>query len=208
MASTTLRRACWENLWRTCNVVSPKRDPMGYSDAKDLVALIEKCEDTTHFCVKGWHYHAQNFPPNVTTSQSHPIAFIHMFPFRKFDDWAASAIKQIFAAHSETGCNNIAKRLETCEGWLELDFVKYSKRNLARMLKIKNSRRRQSYEHHFFLYDFSLVQPTLDRLSRSYQVPMLQFLDMQYKRMRQNGTCTSQTIEKFHECFDDELLQV
>jgi hypothetical protein len=188
--------------------VSPRRDPTGYSNAKDLAALLEKCEDTNHYCVEGWRYHKQNFPTNITSYQSLPIAFIHLFPFRNFDDWAASAIKQIFAAHSEAGCNNVAIRLETCVGWLELDFAKYSKRNIARMLEIKDSRGGQSHVHHFFLYDFSLVRPTLDRLSLSYQVPTLQYLDMQYKQIRQSGTCPSQTIEKFHECFDDQLLEV
>lgn len=208
MASTTLRRACWENLRRTCNVVSPRRDPIGYSDANDLTALIEKCEDTAHFCVKGWHYHSQNFPSNMTIYQSRPIAFIHLFPFRKFDEWAASATKQIFVGHSEAGCNEAAKRLEKCDGWLELDFAKYSKRNIARMIEIKIQRGRQLHEHHFFLYNFSHVQPTLARLSRLYQVPMMEYLDMQYKQIRRNGTCPIHTLERFHECFDDQLLHV
>jgi hypothetical protein len=208
MASTTLRRACWENLRATCNVVSLRRDPMGYSNPSDLAALIDKCEDTNHYCVEGWRYHAQNFPTNSTSYRPLSIAFVHLFPFRKFDDWTASAIKQIYAAHSEAGCNIVAKRLDTCGGWLELDFAKYSKQNMARMLEIKDSPGGQSHVHLFFLYDYSLVQPTLDRLSLSYQVPMLQYLDMQYKQIRQSGTCPGQTIEKFHECFDDQLLQV
>ena len=208
MASTTLRRACWEHLRRTCNVVSPRRDPMGYSDENDLTTLIEKCEDTAHFCVKGWHYHSQNFPSNITISPSRPIAFIHLFPFRKYDEWAASATKQIFVGHSEAGCNEAAKRLEKCDGWLELDFAKYSKQNIAQMIELKNPRERQLHEHHFFLYNFSHVQPTLTRLSRSYQVPMMEYLDMQYKQSRRNGTCPIQTLERFHECFDNQLLHV
>ena len=183
MASTTLRRACWENLRRTC-------------------------EDTAHFCVKGWHYHSQNFPSNMTIYQSRPIVFIHLFPFRKFDEWAASATKQIFVGHSEAGCNEAAKRLEKCDGWLELDFAKYSKRNIAWMIEIKIPRGRQLHEHHFFLYNFSHVQPTLARLSRLYQVPMMEYLDMQYKQIRRNGTCPIHTLERFHECFDDQLLHV
>ena len=76
------------------------------------------------------------------------------------------------------------------------------------MIEIKIPRGRQLHEHHFFLYNFSHVQPTLARLSRLYQVPMMEYLDMQYKQIRRNGTCPIHTLERFHECFDDQLLHV
>jgi len=207
MASTTLRRACWENLRLTCDVVSHKRDPMGYSNTKDLAALIEKCKNTHHFCVMGWHFHPNNFP-NVTSVSSQPTTFIHMFPYRNFHDWAVSAMKQVFVGHSEAGCNAVSQRLEKCDGWLELDFTKYSKRAMSQMLGIIKPQRQQSATHHLLLYDFSGVHTTLAQLSRLYQVPILPYLDMQYKQTRQDGTCSNETLKTFHECFDEQLMEL
>lgn len=205
MASTTLRRACWENLRSTCEVVSPKRDPMGYSNSKHLASLIDKCDNTHHFCVMGWHFNPSNFP-NVTTASSQPINFIHLFPFRNFGDWAESAMKQVFVGHSEAGCDAAAKRLERCDGWLELDFAKYSKQALAQMLGIvKPLGQEQSHAHHLLLYDYSQVQSTLAQLSRLYNVPMLSHLDLRHKETRQDGTCSGTTLKKFHDCFDEQL---
>jgi len=205
MASTTLRRACWENLKSSCGVMSPQRNPMGYSNTKDLAALISKCENTHHFCVMGWHFHPDNFP-NATPSSSKPITFIHLFPFRNFDDWTTSAMKQIFVGHSEAGCNKVAKRLEKCDGWLELDYEKYSKHAMSKMLGIIKQRAQQSATHHFLLYDYSQLNRTLAKLGHLYQVPMLRYLDMRYKQFRRDGSCPNKTLSRFHECFDERLL--
>lgn len=205
MASTTLRRGCWENLRSTCNVVSPKRDPKGYSNTDELAALIDECVDTHHFCVMGWHFGVGNFP-NITSSSSKLITFIHMFPFRRFDEWAVSAMKQVFVGHSEAGCNAAAQRLEKCDGWLELDFTKYSKMALSKMLGIMKRRGDQSPTHHVFLYDYSQVHPTLEQLCHAYKVPALQYLNLQYKQIRQDGSCPNETLQKFHDCFDEQLL--
>ena len=112
MASTTLRRACWENLRSTCNVASPKRDPKGYSDAADLASLVDECGSTHHFCVMGWHFDRNNFPNMTSSSTAKLITFIHLFPFRRFDEWAASAMKQVFVGHSNAGCKDASSRLE------------------------------------------------------------------------------------------------
>jgi hypothetical protein len=212
MASTTLRRACWENLKSSCNIVSPKRDPMGYSDADDLASLIEQCTNTYHFCVGGWHYRADNFPNptsrNISSLADMSITFLHMFPFRNFYDWADSALKQIFVGHSDTGCTEASKRLDSCNGWLELDFEKYSKRTMAQMIEIMNFRDHESQSHTFLLYDFREVQTTLALLSRMFHTPLLPYLDMTYKQNRREGSCPIETLQKFHDCFDEQLLQL
>ena len=203
MASTTLRRSCWENLRRTCDVVSRKRDQVGYSNANDLSSLIKKCKNTHHLCVMGWHYNAENFPDVTTSNQTLPIRFIHLFPFRNFYDWSASAMKQVFVGHSKAGCNELDKRLETCDGgWLELDMNKYSKHTLKQMFFLKQQKSVDT--HHFILYDYSQVQQTLSQLSKLCQVPMMPNLDMQYKSIRQglyislyvvdSSSCTSMFI--------------
>lgn len=207
MASTTLRRACWENQRATCNFVSMKRDPAGYSNAKDLADLLAKCDHTHHFCVMGWHFNPENFPN--TTSPS-PRTFIHLFPFRNHDDWAASAMKQVFVGHGEAGCNQIAKRLdgEKCEGWLELDFDKYTKPAIARMMRIKTSQQHRHQTHHFVLYDYSRVKETIAQLSGMFKIPTLTHLDAHHKQIRRNGTCPVQTLQKYHECSERKLSEV
>ncbi|KAL7537559.1 hypothetical protein ACHAWF_005807 [Thalassiosira exigua] len=208
MASTTLRRACWENLRTTCGVVSPRRDPLGYSNADDLASLMEKCENTHHFCVMGWHFHQHNFPNVTSSNQQREITFIHLFPFRNFDDWAMSAMKQIYVGHEGAGCKEVAQRLERCHGWLELDFAKYSKLPLANMLGIMERRESRSPVHNFLLYDFSQVDIVLMRLCQLYDVPMPPYLDMQYKNTRQDGSCPYEILSKFHYCFDGELTNL
>ena len=213
MASTTLRRACWENLKSSCNVVSTSRDPMGYSNANDLATLMEQCRNTYHFCVGGWHYGADNFPnaTNRSTSSSFsslaiPITFVHMFPFRNFNEWAESALKQIFVGHSDAGCREACKRLDSCNGWLELDFEKYSKRTMASMIDIMNVRDNELWNHIFFLYDYRTVQTTLTLMSHAFHTPMLSYLDMTYKQNRREGSCPTESLQKFHDCFDKQLL--
>ncbi len=213
MASTTLRRACWENLKSSCNVVSSSRDPMGYSDPNDLAMLMEQCRNTHHFCVGGWHYRADNFPNQTSRSlpspATVPITFLHMFPFRNFNDWAESALKQIFVGHSIEGCREASKRLDSCNGWFELDFEKYSKRTMASMIEIINLHYKTEPQRHiFFLYDFREVQPTLAQLSHVFNTSMLPYLDMKYKQKRRDGSCPRETLKKFHDCFDEELLQL
>ena len=215
MASTTLRRACWENLKSSCNVVSTSRDPMGYSNANDLATLMEQCRNTYHFCVGGWHYRADNFPnaTNRSTSSSFsslaiPITFVHMFPFRNFNEWVESALKQIFVGHSDAGCSEAHKRLDTCNGWLELDFEKYSKRTMASMIDIMSVRDNDLWNHIFFLYDYRTVQTTLTLMSHAFHTPMLSYLDMTYKQNRREGSCPIESLQKFHDCFDTQLLEL
>lgn len=216
MASTTLRRACWESLKSSCNTVSSSRDPMGYSNANDLAKLFEQCRKTHYFCIGGWHYNAENFPNQTSRSSLSSVAttvtFLHMFPFRNFNDWATSALKQIFVGHSDDGCRQVSKRLDACSGgWLELDFEKYTKRTMANMIDIvnlhdhNNNNNSEPQKHMFFLYDFRLIQPTLASLSHVLNFPTLPHLEMKYKQNRREGSCPIETLRKFHDCFDKQL---
>lgn len=208
MASTTLRRACWENLRSTCNVVSPKRDPKGYSNAKDLADLIRRCKDTHHFCVMGWHFGSNDFPQLISsTGQLAKVTYIHLFPFRMFREWSISAMKQVFVGHSEAGCSQLSQRLDKCDGWLELDYLKYTKKSVSDMLRI-SPEGQQSHPHYFVLYDYSTVDTTISELCRLYQIPMLPHLEHNLKQTRRDGSCTMETLAKFHDCFDERLLQL
>ena len=97
---------------------------------------------------------------------------------------------------------------EKCHGWLELDFDKYPKQAFAKMLEINKQVKvqQQTYTtHHFVLYDFEKVQPTLQHLSDIYNVPVMPYLGMQYKQTRRDGSCSDETLQKFHACFDERL---
>mmetsp|Transcript_1407 Transcript_1407/g.3120 ORF Transcript_1407/g.3120 Transcript_1407/m.3120 type:complete len:360 (-) Transcript_1407:49-1128(-) len=218
MASTTLRRACWENLRSTCGVVSPKRDPMGYFSMKDLSRLISKCDRTHHFCVMGGHVNSENFPNmrqnNVSSSLTN-VEFVHLFPFRNFDNWSRSALKQIFVGHSDAGCRTTYNRLDSCSSFLELDYSKYSKPAISGMIrsqgnvKLNVSKRENATQidpiHHFLLYNSSQLLPTLIQLSFLFKLPMLPYIEMKYKHRREEGTCADLILRKFHDCFDDKL---
>ncbi|KAL7471318.1 hypothetical protein ACHAXS_011647 [Conticribra weissflogii] len=218
MASTTLRRACWENLRATCGVVSLKRDPMGYSNMNDLSQLISKCNKTHHFCVMGGHVNSENFPNmrenNVSSSPAH-FEFIHLFPFRNFDDWSRSALKQIFVGHSDAGCETTNDRLDSCASFLELDYSKYSKPAVAGMIRGQGNFNLNMLHHdnethigsihHYFLYNSSQLLPTLVQMSNHFHLPMLPYIDMKYKQKREEGICSDLILQKFHDCFDEKL---
>ena len=54
--------------------------------------------------------------------------FIHMFPFRMYDEWARSALKQQYDARGSKGCNTAKSLLEKCKhNRMEIDFRQYGK---------------------------------------------------------------------------------
>jgi hypothetical protein len=120
--STTLRYACQNNMKETCTTLqhnfSKRRAPKGYFSATELYEVIQHCNETSYFCFKGDSQIQQfpsSHPPSVdddntdddddnnstifTTSSSsssinNHITYVHMFPFRNYNDWAQSAMKQ------------------------------------------------------------------------------------------------------------------
>ena len=112
--STTLRYACHGNMKETCTTLqhnfSKRRAPKGYFNATELYEVIQQCNETSHFCFKG-DSQIQQFPSlppsddtdgddsNTTTfisssSINNHITYVHIFPFRSYNDWAQSAMKQ------------------------------------------------------------------------------------------------------------------
>lgn len=119
--SSTLRKACMENLNTTCGIPLKEgkdKQPQGYRSPSVLSMTIQNCTSTQHFCVKEQSV-AMLSPLRPT------IEFMHMFPFRHYNEWVVSALNQISFRDGEKGCIATEKLLKKCQPHkYELDFGK------------------------------------------------------------------------------------
>jgi len=135
-ASSTLRGACMETQYDSCNLErKPEKMkwPDGYQTLKRLMQLFEECPDTRHFCVRGMPrrpFISRNFKDFYNTR-----SFLHLFPFRNYDEWATSALHQISYRDGEEGCEKEDELLDEClPHQYELDFGKYTKSIMAEFI--------------------------------------------------------------------------
>jgi len=205
MASETLLNACYENLKGSCTAVDPHQDRIGLDDARELSNQVAKCEQSHYFCASEWNYRAPHFP--VTFTSDEPTHFIHLFPYRNFDDWAIKAMKKVHDDNPITGCKSAARSLKSCNnGWLELDVLKYTKKTMTYMMERTSKEQNEQVKNHFLLYDYSKVEETVAQVSSFYQIPMLEHIDKPVEvAIEEEGTCPDETLAKFHECYDDQL---
>ena len=136
--------------------------------------------------------------------------FIHMFAFRNYDEWSASALKQQYDRAQDNGCNRTEKLLEECKhNNMELDFRQYGKTMLSKfkeeVVKRMNSRKEQ---HMFVLYHHRELNDVLQKLSDVYSIPLLLGSDGKGKEKRPEGTCDAKLLEMFHDCFSSELMEL
>lgn len=202
--STTLRSACKTNLLQTCGV--PKQTskyPVGYMDIEKLYPLIDACTNTSHFCAKN-----VTMPMDVPTFDDR--AFIHMFPFRNYDEWAKSALKQAYDRGRETGCQKAEMLLNRCKpSIMELDFRKYGKTDLSMFKELVVQRMNEKNENHIFLlYYHRELNDVLSLLSEMYDIPLLPGSNGHGKDKRPEGTCDDELLDKFHSCFSSELMDL
>jgi len=213
--SSTLRKACLETQYDTCH--KPRKGPNmkwpdGYLSPRALVKLMHECTSTHHYCVKH-----QPLILNYTTMYD-TSTFLHVFPFRQYDEWVASALKQIHFRDGDDGCNEAEELLDRCQPHkYELDFGKYGKSYLAyfihslRMVrKSRKNRGTVNAHHHILLYDYTTLDGTMQGLNRLYGVPLLKGTDEKENSVRPGGTCGGEMrmLDKFHDCFSDALLEV
>jgi hypothetical protein len=175
VGSTTLRFACRNNLQRTCpqiDLVGREKNnrvgaPHGYfggigKDSTRLISVMKECVDTYYFCVK--QITVLDMLPEITTGneimmtkqqqqqrqQTNNIQYIHLFPFRNYNDWVKSAIKQQYDRGGKNGCNTLQHKWENgkCQHHKkEIDLRKYGRVDLdcfldgvvKRMNSISNS---------------------------------------------------------------------
>lgn len=205
--STTLRRACRKNLERTCEGVERGRNsfPEGYMDESKLYPLMRRCANTTHFCAK-----EVDLPASFDDVPLYDdVRFVHMFPFRNYDEWAASAMKQQHDRGGERACAKAEEKLQDCvPSHMEIDLRKYGKTELARFKRGVVPRMAEGEEHVFLLYHHRELNDVLARLSDAYGVPLLPGSDGKGKAKRPEGTCDPKLLRMYHECFSSQLMDI
>ena len=223
--STTLRRACKINLEHTCGIRrnTTGHYPVGYMDETKLYPLIRQCINTTHFCAK-----EVVMPSSFDIVPRYENAlFVHMFPFRMYDEWARSALKQQYDARGSKGCNTAKSLLEECKhNRMEIDFRKYGKTELSKFKegvvqrmnlyddddddKKKGTMIMNDEQHVFLLYHHRELNRVLETLSVVYDIPLLPGSDGKGKEVRPEGTCVNDTklLQMFHDCFSSELMEL
>ena len=234
VGSTTLRQACTKNLYRTCPQINftaytngrerRSRAPAGYFGGDRLISVMNECVDTYYFCVN--QITVMDLLPSTTATDESDIVtragmtqnveYIHLFPFRNYNDWVRSAIKQSYDRGGDKSCL-AAKMLwddGKCQHYrMEIDIRKYSRVDLdrfqdgvvRRMNQLKE--RGGEEEHTFLLYLHRDLQQAMEELSTTYKMPMLPGTGAKLKGERPEGTCNESLVEQYHECFSDELME-
>ncbi len=159
--------------------------------------------------------------PNTNTTQ-----YIHLFPFRNYNDWVKSAIKQQYDRAGVKGCNSAQRHWEDgkCTHYqMEIDIRKYGRVDLDRfqdgIVKRRINRRRsggtasrqggggdEEEEHTFILYLHRDLQKVIEIISSIYNIPMLSGTSSKKKGKRPEGTCNESLVEMYHDCFSDGLM--
>lgn len=210
-ASSTLRQSCQDTQLETCGI-EPKgpgnKRPDGYMTAKRLIQVMNECPKTRHYCVR-----ADTQPLIRNYTQFHETnTFLHLFPFRNYDEWAVSALRQIYFRDGEKGCVEEDELLDRClPHRYELDFDRYGKASMSYFLKSWQWLRKKKLgfeNHHYMLmYDYRYLHETLNSLNEKYDIPLLSGTDAKKNSERPEGTCKddAKMLKKFHECFSDGL---
>jgi hypothetical protein len=179
------------------------REPPGYMNETELYPLIRSCTKTNHFCTK-----ETVMPLDLPTFDD--TTFIHMFPFRTYDEWAASALKQAYDRGGTNGCNKAEMLIDQCEpSRMEIDFRKYGKTDLSNFKELVVPRMNEKNEAHIFiLYYHRDLDEVLAMLSNVYEIPLLPGSDGHGKSTRPEGTCDESILRKFHDCFSHQLMEL
>ena len=213
-ASSTLRQSCQDTQLDTCGI-EPKgpgnKRPDGYMTIKRVIQVMIECPKTTHYCVK-----ADTQPLTRNYTQFHETnAFLHLFPFRNYDEWVVSALKQVYFRDGEKGCLEEDKLLDECQPHkYELDFDRYGKSSLSYFLRswrwLKRKQLGFEEHHHMLMYDYRYLHGTLESLHEMYDIPLLAGTDAKKNSDRPEGTCQDDVklLQKFHDCFSDALIEV
>ena len=218
-ASSTLRQCCQDTQRDLCGLQPQgpnNKWPAGYMSTDRLLNVIEECPKVNHYCLK-----ADRQPLIGKYSQFHETTtFLHLFPFRNYDEWAVSALKQIYfrdVRDGGKGCLKADKLLDQClPHKFELDFDKYPKSTMVFFLNtwkaLRNTRNDLGFEsnHKILMYDYRYLDKTLKSLNEHYGVPLLPGTDAKKNSERPEGSCKDEVnmLKKFHDCFSDKLRSI
>jgi hypothetical protein len=151
--------------------------------------------------------------------------YIHLFPFRNYNDWVKSAIKQTYDRSKDSGCNSLMKHwLRPRRGrentgcihsQMEIDIRKYGRVDLdrfqdgiVRRMNYINSHNNGDGEedHTLILYLHRDMEKVVELISSVYNIPMLRGTDSTMKGRRPKGTCNATVEDQYHGCFSDMLM--
>ena len=233
LGSTTLRQACRANIKRRCPQINITTQlPPGFNGGDELVSVLNGCLNTHYFCVNqrvGLDSLLLPSENNTTTSEgsdkvttatktNQNIEYIHLFPFRNYNEWVKSAIKQLYdRRHGDPKeCNQVKRRWENgrCRHLkIEIDIRKYPRIDVDRyqdaIVKRMLEEGKRGYDmeqHTLLLYLHRDLYRTMKEVSRRYQIPMLPGTNLITKGKRLNGTCDPSLEKLYHECFSDSLM--
>ena len=141
------------------------------------------------------------------------VLFLHMFPFRNYNEWAASALKQAYDRGGDVGCDKAKVLLDECQpSRMEIDFRKYGKTELSKFKEgvVHRINNGMKEEHVFILYHHRELTNVLDTLSELYEIPTLPGSDGRGKLVRPKGMCEGEEemLQMFHDCFSEELMEL
>ena len=215
-ASSTLREACLETQYDTCNLpLKPPGNhwPEGYRTPKRLTQLFNECPNTHHFCVRG---HVNN--KKLYTLSYHNRTFLHLFPFRNYDEWVASAMNQISKRDGEEGCQYTLNLVKECQPHkYELNFERYTKFILSefissyRRVRKRNSDMDVNGHHHVLIYNYLHLDETLTWLHERFGVPLLAGTAKKMNTAPPDfEPCKDAKLimRKFHDCFSESLARL
>ncbi len=138
-----------------------------------------------------------------------PYHFLHLIPFRSFDDWVDAAISQIF--HIDGQCERVDKLLDKCLGYRELYMELYTKSALTLLVSMTLHSNRDGTlskdRHHILLYNFKETDSIVSQVSNFFGMDSLQRTNRRHKERTSNETCPDSISKKFHDCHDETLLK-
>lgn len=219
-ASTTIRRACYKHMKDHCEAIDfpVQQDPFGYRNVEDFFTAVKVCKNIDHFCVQGGdagmsviNYEGKegDIDEEEEITEREPFHFVHMVPFRNFDDWVESAIKQLFTI--DGNCDRIDRLLDDCLGYRELYMELYPKSVLSLLTGMAFYANGKGIsgkdKHHILLYNYKDTESIIAQVSDLFGMDPLPRMDRRHKEQRGEGTCPATISEKFHLCHDKTLMK-
>ena len=223
-ASTTLRDACKHLLDDKCPEVPRRHDPYGYRSPTEFYHAVNICTEVHQFCVQGGDLLMNVIGYSGTENDDdeerkleaseakEAMHFVHLVPFRNFNEWAASALKQIYEVDGK--CDRIDEMLQECLGYRELYMELYTKSVLAGLIgmsldvnvNISNDDNPwRKHKHHLVLYNYEDTSTIVTDTSNFFGIEPMPRTSKDLKGKRSGGTCPKETLNVFHDCHDESL---
>jgi hypothetical protein len=225
-ASTTLRDACNKLLDEKCpdGPKSHDHDPYGYRNPTEFHHVVRTCTEVHQFCVQGGDLSTTNVIgysgktgdlvwelEKEEEKNTDPMHFVHLVPFRNFNEWAASALKQIYEVDGK--CDRIEEMLEQCLGYRELYFELYTKSVLVGLIgrSLNDNASNEDnpwrkHNHHIVLYNYQDTSTIVTDVSNFFNIEPMPHTSKDLKGTRKEGTCPTDVLNAFHKCHDDTLI--